>query len=58
METNNILFALGLTLFAGLSNGIGSAMSLGSKKISPKFFAFLLGFATGVMIYVLLVAIF
>ena len=58
METNNILFALGLTLFAGLSTGIGSAMSLVSKKFSPKFLAISLGFSAGVMIYVSLVDIF
>jgi ZIP family zinc transporter len=58
METNNILFALGLTLFAGLSTGIGSAMSLVSKKFSPKFLAISLGFSAGVIIYVSLVDIF
>ena len=58
METHNILFALGLTLFAGLSTGIGSAMSLVSKKFSPKFLAISLGFSAGVMIYVSLVDIF
>ena len=58
METHNILFAIGLTLFAGLSTGIGSAMSLVSKKFSPKFLAISLGFSAGVMIYVSLVDIF
>ena len=58
METQSILFALGLTLFAGLSTGIGSAMSLLSKKFNPKFLALSLGFSAGVMIYVSLVEIF
>ena len=58
MNTENVLFALALTLFAGLSTGIGSAMSLLSRKFSPKFLAVSLGFSAGVMIYVSLVDIF
>ncbi|MDX9891815.1 MAG: zinc transporter ZupT [Bacteroidales bacterium] len=58
MDHHNILFALGLTLFAGLSTGIGSAMALVSKKFNPKFLALSLGFSAGVMIYVSLVDIF
>lgn len=58
METQNILFALGLTLFAGLSTGIGSVMSFLSKKFNPKFLALSLGFSAGVMIYVSLIEIF
>lgn len=58
METNSILFALGLTLFAGLSTGIGSIMSFLSKKFNPKFLALSLGFSAGVMIYVSLIEIF
>lgn len=58
METNSIIFALGLTLFAGLSTGIGSIMSFLSKKFNPKFLALSLGFSAGVMIYVSLVEIF
>lgn len=58
MTTHNILFAFGLTIFAGLSTGIGSLMSLMSKKFNPKFLAGSLGFSAGVMIYVSLVEIF
>lgn len=58
METNSILFALGLTVFAGLSTGIGSVMSFLSKKFNPKFLALSLGFSAGVMIYVSLIEIF
>ena len=58
MSTENILFALGLTVFAGLSTGIGSIMSFLSKKFNPKFLAASLGFSAGVMIYVSLVEIF
>jgi ZIP family zinc transporter len=58
MTTQNILFALGLTVFSGLSTGIGSLMSLWSKKFNPKFLAGSLGFSAGVMVYVSLVEIF
>ncbi len=57
-STHEILFALGLTVFAGLSTGIGSIMALVSKKFNPKFLAGSLGFSAGVMIYVSLVEIF
>jgi zinc transporter, ZIP family len=52
MNSENILFAFGLTVFAGLATGIGSVMSLLSKKYNPKFLAGSLGFSAGVMIYV------
>lgn len=58
MELENILFAFGLTVFAGLSTGIGSIMAFFSKKFNPKFLAGSLGFSAGVMIYVSLVEIF
>ena len=58
MNTENVLFALGLTVFAGLSTGIGSIMSFLSTKFNPKFLAGSLGFSAGVMIYVSLVEIF
>lgn len=58
MTTENILFAFGLTVFAGLATGIGSIMSFLSKKFNPKFLAGSLGFSAGVMIYVSLVEIF
>ncbi len=58
MITENVLFALGLTIFAGLATGIGSIMSFLSKKFNPKFLAASLGFSAGVMIYVSLVEIF
>jgi ZIP family zinc transporter len=58
MMDENVLFALGLTAFAGLSTGIGSIMAFMSKKFNPKFLAGALGFSAGVMIYVSLVEIF
>jgi zinc transporter, ZIP family len=58
METSTILFAFGLTIFAGLATGVGSIMSFFSKDFNPKFLAGALGFSAGVMIYVSLVEIF
>jgi ZIP family zinc transporter len=53
-----VLFALGLTLFAGLSTGIGSAVAFFTRKLNRRFLAGSLGFSAGVMIYVSLVEIF
>ncbi|GAA0179391.1 zinc transporter ZupT [Clostridium sediminicola] len=55
---NNVLFAFGLTLFAGLSTGIGSALAFFAKKTNTKFLSGALGFSAGVMIYVSMVEIF
>jgi len=54
----NVLFAFGLTLFAGLSTGIGSALAFYTKKTNKKFLSAALGFSAGVMIYVSLIEIF
>ena len=58
MFAENVLFAFALTVFAGLSTGIGSLMALFSKKFNSKFLAASLGFSAGVMIYVSLIEIF
>jgi len=55
---NNVLFALGLTLFAGLSTGIGSLIGFLSKQFNPRFLTIALGFSAGVMIYVSMIEIF
>ncbi len=55
---DNVLFAFGLTLFAGLSTGIGSALAFFTKKTNKQFLSVSLGFSAGVMIYVSLVEIF
>jgi zinc transporter, ZIP family len=57
METS-VLFALGLTLFAGLSTGIGSALAFFTRRTDEKFLSLSLGFSAGVMVYVSLVEIF
>lgn len=46
------MFAFSLTLFAGLSTGIGSALALLTEKTNTKFLSAALGFSAGVMIYV------
>ena len=58
METKTILFAFALTLFAGLSTGIGSALAIFTKRTNTKFLSLALGFSAGVMIYVSFVEIF
>lgn len=52
MFAENAMFALGLTLFAGLSTGIGSALAFFAKKTNTRFLSLSLGFSAGVMIYV------
>jgi len=53
-----IAIAFGLTLFAGLSTGIGSAIAFFAKRTNTKFLSLSLGFSAGVMIYVSFVEIF
>jgi len=57
-ETKDVLFAFGLTLFAGLSTGIGSALAFFAKRTNTRFLTASLGFSAGVMIYVSMVEIF
>jgi ZIP family zinc transporter len=58
MDTNAVLFAFSLTLFAGLSTGIGSGISLIAKRTNTGFLTLSLGFSAGVMIYVSFIEIF
>lgn len=55
---NNIGLAFLLTLFAGLSTGIGSCIAFFAKKTNTKFLSVSLGFSAGVMIYVSMIEIF
>ena len=50
--------AFGLTLFAGLATGIGSALAFFTKRTNTRFLSAALGFSAGVMIYVSFVEIF
>jgi ZIP family zinc transporter len=49
---DRVLFAFGLTLLAGLSTGIGSAIGFFARKTNTRFLSAALGFSAGVMIYV------
>ncbi len=55
---DNVQFALLLTLFAGLSTGIGSAIALVARRTNTKLLALSLGFSAGVMIYIAFIEIF
>ncbi len=48
----NLQAAFLLTLFAGLSTGIGSAVAYFLKKPKKSFLSFILGFSGGVMLYI------
>lgn len=51
-SSQQVIFALLLTIFAGLSTSIGSAIALFAKSTNTKFLCLSLGFSAGVMIYV------
>ena len=55
---NEILFAFGLTIFAGLATGIGSVLAFFTKRTNTRFLSLALGFSAGVMIYVSFIEIF
>jgi ZIP family zinc transporter len=57
MGVSNVLFAFGLTLFAGLSSGLGGLLTLFWKRTNTKLLSVILGFSAGVMIYVSFVEI-
>ncbi len=50
-------FALGLTILAGLSTGIGSLLGLSTRRSNTTFLTLSLGFSAGAMIYISLVEI-
>jgi len=58
IEFSTVLFAFGITLFAGLATGVGSAIAFFAKQTNTRFLSVSLGFSAGVMIYVSLVEIF
>lgn len=57
-DLHSVLFAFGLTLFAGLSTGIGGALAFFTNRTNTRFLAVALGFSAGVMIYVSMIEIF
>ncbi|MBR5271041.1 MAG: zinc transporter ZupT [Clostridia bacterium] len=58
MLRENVIFALFVTVMAGLATGFGSIISVFTKGNNTKFLSFSLGFSAGVMIYVSMVEIF
>jgi ZIP family zinc transporter len=57
IDEQNVLIAFGLTIFAGLSTGIGSALAFLVKRVNYRFLSVSMGFSAGVMIYVSFVEI-
>lgn len=55
---NNVWFALGLTVFAGMATGIGSMLAFFAKRTNYRFLSVATGFSAGVMLYVSFVEIF
>jgi len=58
MEFGDIALAFGLTVFAGLSTGIGSALAFFAKRTNTRLVSLALGFSAGVMLYVSFIEIF
>jgi ZIP family zinc transporter len=58
VDIHAVSLAFGLTLFAGLSTGIGSALAFWAKQTNTRFLSVSMGFSAGVMIYVSFVEIF
>lgn len=52
-----MLMAFGLTAFAGLSTGLGSALAFFTRHTNTRFLSVALGFSAGVMLYVSFVEI-
>ena len=58
LDLQTVLTAFALTLFAGLSTGIGSLIAWMCKRTNTRFLSVALGFSAGVMIYVSMIEIF
>lgn len=52
MDNQTVIIAFLLTLFAGLSTGIGSLIAFMAKRTNTNFLSLALGLSAGVMIYV------
>lgn len=57
MMEDHVLFGFALTLVAGLSTGVGSAMAFFTRTTNKSFLSAAMGFSAGVMIYVSFVEI-
>lgn len=58
LEFTNVWLALGLTVLAGLSTGIGGLFIFLFKKTNTKLLSVVLGFSAGIMIYISFVEMF
>ena len=58
LEFTNVWLALGLTVLAGLSTGIGGLFIFLFKKTNTKLLSVVLGFSAGIMIYISFVEIY
>jgi ZIP family zinc transporter len=54
----NVWAAMGLTIFAGMATGIGSAIAFMASRTNYRFLSIATGFSAGVMLYVSFVEIF
>ncbi|MFA6293690.1 MAG: zinc transporter ZupT [Victivallales bacterium] len=54
----NVWLAFGLTIFAGMATGVGSAVAFFAKRSDYRFLSIATGFSAGVMLYVSFVEIF
>lgn len=52
MDRSLVLFAFGITLFAGMATGIGGLIAFFARRTKTTFLAFSLGFSAGVMIFI------
>lgn len=50
--SNEVIYALGLSLFAGLATGIGSLIAFSYKRTNERLLSFVLGLSAGVMIFI------
>ncbi len=57
-DFQQVMFAFGLTLIAGLSTGIGAGIAFFARRTNTKLLCVALGFSAGVMIYVSFIEIF
>lgn len=55
---SEVWIAFGLTLFAGMATGIGSAIAFTARRTNYRFLSISTGFSAGVMLYVSFVEIF
>lgn len=54
----DVWFAVGLTVFAGMATGVGSAIAFTARRTNYRFLSVATGFSAGVMLYVSFVEIF